>query len=588
MRGLFREKVFLFLACFVSTLTTFAAPAIRSVSFHGNTAFTERELLTLISSRTALKYSDTILKNDLRTVLEHYQQAGFLDVRIEQPDMVYDADSSTVAISVTIKEGRQTVLSSVVVTGQSLFTASEILSRFDMRPGDPLDKNILDRDIDALLERYERAGYPFVQCRVESLERREGTTVDSLVITLAVDEGRRVTIDEIKVEGNTETDASVVVRETRLADGEVFNPAKVEAIKPRLVRLNIFSEVQEPELYVWGRKSGLLITVKEGNTSTFDGIVGYIPSATPGEPGYVTGLTSISMRSLFGTGRKLSFRWQREDRFSQEIGLRYLEPWLLGYPVNVGGGFFQRQQDSSYVRRVVDLRAELMVSDELSVAALFGSESVIPSADTTINRVFNSSTVSTGIELQYDSRDDGYSPTSGARYRTDYQYGRKRISKVPASLEGRIPRSSTIQRLSLDLDSYFSTFPKQVLAIGLHGRELQGSQVEEGEMFRFGGMKTMRGYRENQFLGSRVAWSNAEYRFLLARRSFVYGFLDTGYYLRPADGLRSIPKSDGFRYGYGIGVQLETGLGNLGVSFALGQGDSFNQGKIHFGLVNDF
>ena len=58
--------------------------------------------------------------------------------------------------------------------------------------------------------------------------------------------------------------------------------------------------------------------------------------------------------------------------------------------------------------------------------------------------------------------------------------------------------------------------------------------------------------------------------------------------MRPMDEVRGIPKSDAFKYGYGIGVQLETGLGNLGVSFALGEGDSFSNGKVHFGLINEF
>jgi outer membrane protein insertion porin family len=46
--------------------------------------------------------------------------------------------------------------------------------------------------------------------------------------------------------------------------------------------------------------------------------------------------------------------------------------------------------------------------------------------------------------------------------------------------------------------------------------------------------------------------------------------------------------ADGFKTGYGIGIQVETGLGVMGVSFALGEGDSFSNGKIHFGLINEF
>jgi outer membrane protein insertion porin family len=199
--------------------------------------------------------------------------------------------------------------------------------------------------------------------------------------------------------------------------------------------------------------------------------------------------------------------------------------------------------------------------------------------------------VSVGAELQYDTRDDALSPTAGARYRTDYQYGRKKLSKIPAALINQIEPNTTIQRFTLDLDFYQTTFTRQVLAVGFHGRELRTSQPEEGEMFRLGGSRTLRGFRESQFIGSRLAWSNLEYRFLLARRSFLFGFLDGGYYFRPEDNARQIPipKSEAFKYGYGIGIQLETGLGVLGVAFALGSDNSsFSNATVHFGLINEF
>jgi outer membrane protein insertion porin family len=202
--------------------------------------------------------------------------------------------------------------------------------------------------------------------------------------------------------------------------------------------------------------------------------------------------------------------------------------------------------------------------------------------------VFRSSTVSLGAELHYDTRDDLYSPTDGALYGTDYQYGRKVISDIPAPLAPRVKGRVTVQRFGLNLDFFLSTFTRQVLAAGFHGREVRGGVLEESDMFRFGGMHSLRGYRENQFLGARVIWSNVEYRFLLARRSFVYGFVDAGYYVRPQDEIRSISGSEQSMFGYGIGARMETVLGNLGVSYALGKGDSFANGKIHFGLMNEF
>ena len=565
-----------------------ATPIIKSVTIVGNSAFSTREVLGWLSSKESLDYSEMVLKSDQRTIVQEYHRLGYFDARIDSIGAVLDLDSSFVELTIFIYEGRQTVVGSLKMNGQKSLTETEILDVFDTRIGSPLDASVLERDIDALLAGYEDIGYPFAHCQVAAMVERAGDEHDFLDIVLSIDEGDRITIDEIRVEGNTETDASVVVRETRLGVGEVFDPVKINAIRQRLKRLNIFANVSEPQLYMRGDKGGLLIKVQEGNTNTFDGVIGYIPGTSSGESGFVTGLASISMRNLFGTGRKLSLRWQREDRFSQELGIRYLEPWIFSLPVNIGGGFFQRKQDTSYVRRIFDLKSELMISEELSVGLLFSTENVIPSSDSTISRVFRSSTVTVGGELQYDTRDDIYSPTSGARYRTDYQYGRKRISSIPASLASLVAEKVTVQRFSLDLDFFLSTFSRQVFAFGFHGRELRSGQIDESEMFRLGGTNSLRGYRENQFLGSRVAWSNTEYRFLMARRSFIYGFIDTGYYMRVADDVRGIPKIDAFKYGYGIGVQLETGLGNLGVSFALGEGDSFSKGKVHFGLINEF
>jgi len=44
--------------------------------------------------------------------------------------------------------------------------------------------------------------------------------------------------------------------------------------------------------------------------------------------------------------------------------------------------------------------------------------------------------------------------------------------------------------------------------LGLHGRELRGSFFEDADLFRLGGTFIVKVTLKNQFLGSRVAWSN--------------------------------------------------------------------------------
>ncbi|KAA0246536.1 MAG: hypothetical protein EDM72_04905, partial [Chlorobiota bacterium] len=100
--------------------------------------------------------------------------------------------------------------------------------------------------------------------------------------------------------------------------------------------------------------------------------------------------------------------------------------------------------------------------------------------------------------------------------------------------------------------------------------------------------RTVRGYREEQFLASRIAWSNLEYRLMMTQRSYAFLFLDAGYYFLDADLERGILQQEDYIFGYGLGITLETAIGLLGVSFALAEGETFSEGKIHFGIVNEF
>jgi outer membrane protein insertion porin family len=122
----------------------------------------------------------------------------------------------------------------------------------------------------------------------------------------------------------------------------------------------------------------------------------------------------------------------------------------------------------------------------------------------------------------------------------------------------------------------------------VHGIDVNSPRFETADLYRFGGTRSVRGYREGQFLASRVGWSNVELRYSLTRRSFAAAFYDFGYYYRPEDNVALTPSQEGFVFGYGLGVRIETGLGMFGVSYALGKGDSILEGKVHFGIINDF
>jgi outer membrane protein insertion porin family len=313
-------------------------------------------------------------------------------------------------------------------------------------------------------------------------------------------------------------------------------------------------------------------------------MVGYVPSPRPGVSGYVTGLVDLQLRNLFGTARRLSARWYREDQSTQEIGLRYYEPWIASYPVNGEFGFFQRIQDSTYVRRMFDLNLTFLLNEQLAFGGVVSWTNVIPSESYGRNVLAESRSTSIGLTLSYDTRNDPVTPLSGLYYHTEYDVGKKEV--VGSSYFQ--PSSNSIQKILMDLEYCIEPFEAQVVATELHIQDFRSSSIELGDLFRLGGAGTLRGYREGQFLGSRLVWSNVEYRFMVERRSFLYGFLDAGYIVSPDEPLVGLRGSEQTKLGYGLGIRLDTSLGLVGVSVGFGEGDTFSTAKLHIRLINAF
>jgi len=120
--------------------------------------------------------------------------------------------------------------------------------------------------------------------------------------------------------------------------------------------------------------------------------------------------------------------------------------------------------------------------------------------------------------------------------------------------------------------------------------------VPLSDQYKLGGINSLRGYREEEFYGTTVSWVNLEYRFLMEGNSRFFLFTDYGYYERrilsgDSGDFKEISDGKpirGVRLGYGLGLRIDTKAGLLGLDYGLGKGDSFSQGKIHFGVINRF
>ncbi len=478
-----------------------------------------------------------------------------------------------------ITPGDRAVVGAIDLKPEQFPQRTSIQRQADGFTGEPFSQPEIELWIAGVLEAFEHDGRPFAEIQLDSIKVRSENDLPEVDLFFSFSETDEVTLFAINIEGNRETRDRIIYRQAGVFPGDRFSRERIDNIRPRLLRTGLFRSVAEPELQIDRRGGTLLLRVEESRFNSFDGIVGYVP--TDGGEGFFTGLAHIVMRNLFGTMRRVEFRWQRETELTQELFFGYREPYVAGFPVSAAGSFKQRQQDTTYIQTRTRVNVATDVFRQFTVGVSYEYESVIPSVDVIVQRVRESSSNLLGIDFSYDTRDDRYAPQSGMVYLTEYQTGRL------TRQTGNGDATETLRRFAIDSELFISPASRQVIKIGVHGREVQLDDYQISDLFRFGGTRTLRGYSEGQFTGSRVAWSNLEYRFMTGQRSYLFGFFDSGYYYVPSVDQQQLER-ESFEYGYGVGLQVETAIGLISVGFGFGKDDTFSTGKIHLGVINEF
>lgn len=584
---LLRAGVFL---CFVIVLVTdlSARPRITSLKFIGTSVFSAASLSTEFQPLGFSPSDTSRIRSALLSLSDKYYSRGYILFRVDSFQVNVPYDSSQSELEIFVSEGPRIVVGQILLHGNKFMTDQQITDEMNTRRGHPFDQAVLEQDLDYILKQYNSEGFPLAKITIDSIYIYKNNGKDSLCVSLGLHEGKRVSIEAVRIEGNKQTKSYVILRALGIPKDSYYDEDELSLARQRVQKLGFFRSVSEPTLFEAGDTTGILLKVAEGNTNTFDGVVGYVP-AQLGQSGYFTGMINISMLNLFGTGRKFQAKWHQETKLTQELEIAYFEPYIFGYPINAEFDFSQRQQDTTLVKRDFGISAIFMFSDYLNGNLSLSSLSTTPLLNAGNNySVYQSTTLDLGLGVTYDTRDNIYSPTRGILYDTQFELGQKKIYGPAQLIQQDTKLTDYVQHLTVDLSLFHEFLPRQILAVGIHGEQVTGTQLDQSDMYRIGGTNTIRGYLENQFLATKAAWTNIEYRFATGRESFFFGFVDAGYIYNQSDPVAKTPASSFSLYGYGVGAQVETGLGILKASFALGKGDSFIQGKIHFGIVNQF
>lgn len=459
---------------------------------------------------------------------------------------------------------------------------------------DPLTREYVSASnwMQNVIREAENNGFPFAQVKLDSIHRNG----NELSAVFKYDAGPLILWDSLKVSGDTKTQEKYVENLVGIRPGSPFSQKQLDYAHEVLGRSPYFVVTQAPAVDFQIKKAQPTFTLRDRNTNVLDGIIGLLPNAN--EPGkmLITGQLNLELYHLGGKGRDVAVHWQRLNVATQSLDISAKESFLFNSPLDVGIGFNLLKQDSTFLNRYLslDFGYHLSKSSYLRFFTRRQSSDILNTEDyddaTELPDVADYRWNQYGIGITLDKQDSPFFPRRGFLMLGEFAMGNKRI------LENTGFPSEVYLGLDLNSPQYMgkAVMEKHVFIRPTWGMWFKGSggfaqnqNLLLNDLFRLGGLKTIRGFNENYFFARSYAYLNMEQRLFFGENSFLMVFADVGILENPYFA-PSIDKP----FSFGAGINLDTGSGVFRFIYGVGKSNlqplQFSYSRIHFGYLARF
>lgn len=431
-----------------------------------------------------------------------------------------------------------------------------------------VDVSNLEAALDILNAEISNNGDPFSTLQLVNIKK--SNTI--LYADLKIEEAQQRTIDTIIVKGYDKFPKSYIKRYLKIKPKRPFNLKDINQKTEALENLQFASQIKDPEVLFTKDSTVLYIYVEKQKSNTFDGFLGF-GSNTETRKIEFDGYLNLNLINNLNYGESFRLLYKSDESEQKTFDVKIKLPYLFGTPIGAQVGLNIFKKDSSFITTSQFAKVDYQINPQNSVALsvnILNSSNLLNNSTATIND-FNSRFYTLSYHYIKPQRFDKLFPinflfdiSAGSGKRT---IGRNDQHQSKFEL-------NTFKIVNLNLRN--SIYGNVSAAI------LNSENFLENELFRFGGINSIRGFEENSLIANTFAVFNTEYRYKVTNSLYINTIIDLAYY----ENQIIASKNKLLGLGFGFGVLTKAGLFKLNYS----NGSSENQtiklsnSKIHISL----
>lgn len=328
-----------------------------------------------------------------------------------------------------------------------------------------------------------------------------------LTAVLHIKRSKKRALDKIIVKGYTNFPKSFIKNYLNIDKNNNLNSELIEEISSKINQLEFVKEIKKPEILFTNDSTIIYLYINKVKTNSFDGLINF---NSENKKLKFRGYVDLKLQNTFHKGEKININWRNNGDNRQELNLKTSIPYIAGTKFTPTVSFNLYKHDSTFVNSNTNLTIHYPINKRVTSAIILENETSKVSTNEITTE--NYSKNSLGIGIVYNSKI------------------KDKLNFEMAVFHKTRKTENSASYLQLNINSVTNFKISKTITFSLKNTSRITNYKTEliNELFRSGGVNSIRGFQTNAILSNAYSFINSEIKINSTDDNFLYTIHDIG------------------------------------------------------------
>ena len=428
-------------------------------------------------------------------------------------------------------------------------------------------ENFMNRTLASL----EKSGYSLSKINLINFRKKNNL----LLADLKIDIGTKRLLNDIVIDGYSKFPVSHLKNIKRLYKNKVFNLENLKKINFDFNAFRFVTQKKFPEILFTKDTTKIYVYLEKSKPNRFDGLLGF--SNDKNSNVQFNGYLDLLLINTLNSGESFTLFWKSDGNeqktFNAALELPYIFKSRFGLKTSLN--IFKQDSTFQNTKTNIDVGYMFNYNTRLYLGYQSAESSDIQNKNNFSISDFKNAFTTLDFEFT-DFKSD------------DYLFPEKTKISLKTGLGSRNSKLSVNKQLFFEINLKHNIYLNSKNSFNLKSQNyyLKSDALIINELYRFGGINSIRGFNENSLQANFFSSFLTEYRYLVAPSIYVHTISDYGFFKD------STSNTSGSLLGIGFGFGILTKNGLLNLVYANGstknQAISASNSIVHLKFVTNF